>query len=81
MYLHIINIYIIFCTSLKKRKKSTCHLMAQCNQFRLKGNYIVTENIVYLNINFNLSRNEKKIKRILCFVSLCFTSFKVLLAI
>ena len=37
--------------------------MGLWSQFRLKGYNIVTESIVYLNINFNLSRNKKKYKK------------------
>ena len=42
--------------------------------FRLKGNCIVIENIVYLKINFYLSRTEKKNTKIFCFVLFRFAS-------
>ena len=65
MYKHILEYIYYICSSSKKRKNLKCHLMALLSHFRLKGNDIVTENIVYLNINSNLSRNEIKIQKIL----------------
>ena len=63
---------------IEERKSSKCRLMALLILCRLKGHYIVTEKFVYLNISFNLSRNEKKILSFDIFQN---TFSKILLAI